>query len=82
MSIRTTVTLDDDVLDKVKRESMARGRSFRDTLNDLLRFAVLTQEAKPRVPFEIKPTSMGLKDGFSLECIGELLEQLEGPLHR
>ncbi|HYZ87577.1 MAG TPA: hypothetical protein VE621_24390 [Bryobacteraceae bacterium] len=37
MSTRTTVTLDDDVLERVKRESRSRGASFRDTLNDLLR---------------------------------------------
>ena len=36
MSIRTTVTLDDDVAFRAKQESLTRGASFRDTLNDLL----------------------------------------------
>ena len=59
MSIRTTVTLDDDVLERVKRESRSRGVPFRDTLNDLLRVALLHLEQKPhRRTLIIKPVSM------------------------
>ena len=47
MSIRTTVTLDEDVLDRVRRESRSRGASFRDTLNDLLRFALIAGQQRP-----------------------------------
>lgn len=36
MSIRTTVTLDDDVAAYVKRESQTRGMSFHDTINEPL----------------------------------------------
>jgi hypothetical protein len=48
MSIRTTVTLDEDVVARVRRESLSRGASFRDTLNDLLRAALLGVDYKPR----------------------------------
>jgi Arc/MetJ family transcription regulator len=48
MSIRTSVTLDDDVAARVKRESQSRGASFRDTLNDLLRAALLDTGNKAR----------------------------------
>ena len=47
MSIRTTVTLDDDVVARVKRESRSRGASFRDTLNDLLRAALVGIDNQP-----------------------------------
>jgi hypothetical protein len=47
MSIRTTVTLDDDVVDRIKRESQSRGASFRDSLNDLLRAALLVVPLQP-----------------------------------
>lgn len=40
MSVRTTVTPDDDVLAAAKRASRARGATFRDTLNDLVRAGV------------------------------------------
>jgi Arc/MetJ family transcription regulator len=48
MSVRTTVSLDDDVVARVKRESLSRGASFRDTLNDLLRAALLGIDYMPR----------------------------------
>lgn len=47
MSIRTTVTLDEDVLERVKQESRARGASFRDTLNELVRTGLLYARNKP-----------------------------------
>lgn len=83
MSIRTTVTLDDDVLAKVKRESAARGASFRDTLNDLLRFALVNLKNKPKPhPLEIKPFPMGRREGLNYDDVESLLELGEGERHR
>jgi len=83
MSIRTTVTLDDDVVVRVKRESRSRGASFRDTLNDLLRAALLGLESKPRRrTLKIKPTPMGHKPGLNYDNIESLLEYGEGDRHR
>ena len=48
MSTRTTVTLEDDVLERIKRESRARGESFEDTLDDLLRAALVDLENGPQ----------------------------------
>ena len=82
MSIRTTVTLDDDVAARVKRESQSRGASFRDTLNDLLRVALLGGEHKPRRrTLRIEPTHMGHKPGLNYDNIEALLEYGEGELH-
>lgn len=64
MSIRTTVTLDDHVLDRVKRESRARGASFRDTLNDLLRTALSLQNRPCRRTLNIEPVRMGYRPGL------------------
>jgi hypothetical protein len=83
MSIRTTVTLDDDVLERVKRESRSRGASFRDTLNDLLRTALLNAQSKPRRhSLKIKPTHMGYRAGLNYDDIESLLELGEGERHR
>jgi hypothetical protein len=83
MSIRTTVTLDEDVLERVKAESRNRGASFRDTLNDLLRLALVTQAAAPpKEPFKIPGYHMGLRPGLSYDSIEALLEYAEGPDHR
>jgi hypothetical protein len=83
MSIRTTVTLDEDVLDRVKRESRSRGTSFRDTLNDLLRAALLNLDAKPRRrTLKIKPVRMGYKPGLNYDSVEALIEYGEGEHHR
>ena len=83
MSIRTTVTLDDDVLERVKRESRSRGVSFRDTLNDLLRMALLNLEQKPRCrTLKIEPTPMGYRAGLNYDNVESLLEYGEGEEHR
>ena len=83
MSIRTTVTLDDDVLDRVKRESQSRGASFRDTLNDLLRLALLQQDKKPRRrALKITPVHMGYRAGLNYDDVESLLAYGEGEQHR
>jgi hypothetical protein len=82
MSIRTTVTLDNDVLERVKRESRARGTSFRQTLNDLLRSALLNPSAPQRSGFRIQPFHMGYRPGLNYDSTESLLEYAEGDQHR
>jgi hypothetical protein len=83
MSIRTTVTLDDDVVARVKRESQSRGASFRETLNDLLRGALLGVDNKPRQrTLSIEPAHMGYKPGLNYDNVESLLEYGEGEQHR
>lgn len=83
MAIRTTVTLDEDVIARVKRESQARGASFRDTLNDLLRLALLSVNEKPRRgKLNIEPTHMGFHAGLNHDSVEALLEYGEGEQRR
>jgi hypothetical protein len=82
--VRTTLTLDDDVAAKLKSLSRRSGRAFREVVNDALRRGLARPSAAhPREPFTVKPRDLGrLRPGLSLDNIGELLEQVEGPLHR
>ena len=82
MSVRTTVTLDEDVLDRVKRESRSRGISFRDTLNDLLRTALSVHNQPLRRTLNIKPLHMGYRTGLNYDDVESLLEYGEGEQHR
>jgi len=64
MSIRTTVTLDQDVYDRAKDFSKARGIPFRQALNDLARNGLAAESApRPRKAFKIRPFRMGLHLG-------------------
>jgi hypothetical protein len=83
MSIRTTITLDDDVIERVRRESRKRGASFRDTLNDLLRSALSrTDHMLPPRTLKIRPIPMGYKAGLNHDNVEGLLEYGEGEQHR
>ncbi|HYK58901.1 MAG TPA: hypothetical protein VEV85_05675 [Bryobacteraceae bacterium] len=82
MSVRTTITLDDDVSDRVRRESRSRGASFRSTLNDLLRTALSLQNQLPRRTLKIKPVHMGYRAGLNYDDVESLLEYGEGEQHR
>jgi len=83
MSIRTTVTLDDDVAERVKRESRARGATFRETINELLRVALVAKASSPkRKRFRVKPLHMGYIPGLPYDDIEALIEYAEGPDHR
>jgi len=81
MSVRTTVTLDDDVVDRVKRESRSRGASFRDTLNDLLRTALSVENRPRRRTLKIEPAHMGYRAGLNYDDVESLLEYGEGEQH-
>ena len=82
--MRTTLTLDDDVAAKLKAEVRRTGKPFKETVNDYLRFALLKSRSRQaRAPFRVVARDMGpLKPGLSLDNIGELLDRVEGPLHR
>ena len=81
--MRTTLTLDDDVRAKLDRETRSSGKSFKEIVNESLRLGLNARAGmKPAKRFVVRPRKMGLRRGFSLECISELLDQVEGPLHR
>jgi hypothetical protein len=83
MSIRTTVTLDEDVLERVKADSQKRGTSFRDALNDLIRLGLVARANPPdRSGFRIRPFHGGYIPGLNYDCTEALLTYAEGEDHR
>ena len=82
--MRTTLTLDDDVALKLKGEARRSGRPFRDVVNATLRRGLAARrEMKRTKPFKVAASDLGdLRPGLSLDSVADLLEQVEGPLHR
>ena len=76
---RTTLTLEDDVAAKLRERMRAKGTSFKDTVNEVLRLGLLSEDKKPREPFIVKARDLGLKPGYSYDNIEELLDQIDGP---
>jgi hypothetical protein len=82
--MRTTLTLDDDVAAKLKAEARRSARPFRDVVNEALRRGLAVRRpAASREPFRIRARDLGdLHPGLSLDNVGDLLERVEGGLHR
>lgn len=82
--MRTTLTLDEDVAAKLKAAARKTQRSFRETVNEALRRGLAAPPAAAgRRPFRVVARDLGeLRPGLSLDNIGELLDRIEGPLHR
>jgi Arc/MetJ family transcription regulator len=82
--VRTTLTLDDDVAARLKAEARRTERSFRETVNDALRRGLAApRRSSLRRQFSVTARDLGdLRAGLSLDNIGDLLERVEGSLHR
>jgi len=81
--VRTTLTLDDDVASKLRAESRRAGRPFRDIVNEALRRGLVSQRRAQRQAFKVMARDLGdLRPGLSLDNVAELIELVEGPLHR
>jgi hypothetical protein len=81
--MRTTLTLDEDVAAKLRAEVKRSGGPFRKVVNETLRRGLASQRTPVRQPpFKVVPRDLGLRPGLSLDNISELIEQIEGPLHR
>ena len=82
--MRTTITLDDDVAEKLHAEMRRRRtNNFKETVNDLLRRGLLVRrELTAAKPFKVRARRMGTKTGLNYDNIGELIEQVEGAGHK
>jgi hypothetical protein len=81
--MRTTLTIDDDVAFGLKRiQQDDPARSFKEIVNDVLRKGLVKDRVPNRKPFKIKPFSLGLREGLSLDNVEELLDQIEGPFRK
>lgn len=81
-----TVTLDEDVAQRVDEVARASGQPLQAVVNDALRRelnAPQNSEAVNGKPYRVEARKMGgLLPGLSLDCIAELLDQVEGPNRR
>jgi hypothetical protein len=81
--MRTTISLDDDIEQKLRSEMRKSRRSFKETVNYFLRLGLnARKQNRASTRFEVSPKAMGLREGLAYDNIGDLLEQLEGPAHK
>ncbi len=77
--MRTTISLDEDVLERARALAARLKVPFKTVVNEALR-AGLRETEKPAKcrPYRTVATDMGLRPGFDLDNIAEVLAQAEG----
>jgi len=77
------LTLDDDVKARLDEEMRKSGKSLKETVNYYLRLGLKAPaRMKTAEPFVVGARPLGLPPGLSYDIVEELIEQLEGPLHK
>jgi hypothetical protein len=77
--MRTTLSIDDDVIERARAVAAKLRKPFRMIVNEALRAGLerVEQPAKQR-RYKTEPHSMGLRPGRNIDNIQELLAQIEG----
>ena len=77
--MRTTLNLDEDILDQARRLAEKEKKPFRLVLNEALRLGLEDWgQHSQKKPYVTHPHALKLRPGFSLDNIGELLAEVEG----
>ena len=81
--MRTTLTLDEDVVKLVQQEVRRSGEPMKQTVNRLLRSGLLHGQSTPAPkPFKVRSKKLGIPREWTSGSIEDLLEILDGPGHK
>jgi hypothetical protein len=80
--MRTTLSIDDDVAKLLRGELRRSGASLKAAVNHFLRLGLMASSKPAAKPFSVHPRPLGLPPGLSYDNVEDVIEALEGPLHR
>lgn len=76
--MRTTLTLDPDVADHLKKEMRRSGKGLKAAINEALRQGLrMTGKAPRPARFEVRPHAFGTRPGIDLDRMNQLVDELE-----
>jgi len=76
--MRTTLTLDRDVAEGLRKEMRRSGQSLKATVNMALRRGLHLAGAPAKAPrFRVEPHALGLKAGVDPDRLNQLVDELE-----
>jgi hypothetical protein len=75
--MRTTLTLDPDVAERLRRETASGRRTLKEVVNERLRigFGLVTEE--PRAPYRVQPHASPFRPGVDPMKLNQLIDELE-----
>lgn len=76
--MRTTLTLDRDVAERLAREMRRTGKGLKATVNDALRKGLNIAGKAARSPrFQVQPHAFGVRPGVDLDRVNQLVDELD-----
>lgn len=76
--MRTTVTLEEDVVHRLKELAHQRKASFKETLNEVIRRGLTAQlPAAAGARFQVEPHAGGFRPGIDPNRLNQLLDELD-----
>lgn len=81
--MRTTLTLDEDIISKLRQRAHDANKSFKAVVNETLRLGLnVPATLAPKQPFQVESRALGLRHGMQIDNVTELLEQIDGPTYK
>ena len=81
MGKRTTLTLEDDVVEALQEEARRTGQPFKAVVNEAIRAGLVSGTHRRVPPFRVVARDLGLREEMDLDDVEGLLERVEGPRH-
>lgn len=75
--MRTTLTLDPDVAERLRRETASGTRSLKQVVNEGLRRGLGIRKSLPRNPFRVKPHTSAYRPGVDRGKLTQLVDELD-----
>lgn len=77
-AMRTTLTLDPDVAERLASETRRTGKSLKALVNDAIRLGLGLTGRQPKAPrFTVEPHAFGLRPGVDPDRFNQLIDELE-----
>jgi hypothetical protein len=76
-SMRTTLTIDEEIAERIRKEVRLGKRSLKAVINDALRKGMGLEKAKPSKPYRVKAHSSAFAAGVDAGRLNQLADELE-----
>jgi hypothetical protein len=77
VTMRTTLTIDEELAERIRKEVALGKRSLKAVINDALRRGLGLEPAKRTKPYRVKPHSSTFAPGVDTGRLNQLVDDLE-----
>jgi hypothetical protein len=79
---RTTLTLEDDVAESIRRAALRTGKPIKTVVNEALRAGLARPAGQTTKRFRVRARDLGVRAEIDLDDVEGLLDRIEGPDRR